>query len=486
MGSESVAAIDVGTQAARCLVVDLSGHVLASGSEPLRTLDRALPDGWSEQDPEEWWRATCAACRTAVSDFGRDRSAEISAVAVDSTSGTIVPVDEDGSPLRRALMYNDVRAIEETEVVRSAGEHLADKLGYSFQPSFALPKILWIKRNEPEVSSRAACFLHAADFIVSRLSGGAFMSDTSNALKAGYDLVDRCWPTFIEDELELPLSVLPEVMTPGEAMAVVSPKAAEATTLPAGGQIVAGCTDGTAAFIASGAARPGDVNSNLGTTLVVRAVSERLVRDPAGRIYSHLHPDGWWLPGGASSSGGEIVLQTFGERVGTLEDDVPGRLPTDLLVYPLTRTGERLPFVDAEAAGFTVGQPASDAEHLAGMMEGVGYLERWVLELLEELGAGRAERVYVTGGAARSPIWLSVRASILGLPLHRPATAESAFGAAILAASGTLGGVTAATEAMVRPDITVDPDPALAAGYHDRYARFRAACAERGYGTQRR
>lgn len=483
MSEEVVAAIDVGTQAARCLIVDLAGNVLASGVEPVRDPRRALPDGWAEQDPEEWWRATCAACRAAMAGWGDGHAGAIAAVAVDSTSGTVVPVDGRSAPLRRALMYNDVRAIEESETVQSAGEQVAGKLGYSFQPSFALPKVLWIKRHEPDVFSHTACFLHAADLIVSRLSGGAFASDTSNALKSGYDLIDGEWPPFIEDRLGIPLSLFPQVMTPGQPVATVSAEAAEQTGLPAGAKIVAGCTDGTAAFIASGAADPGDVNTNLGTTLVVRAVSEQLIHDPEGRVYSHLHPEGWWLPGGASSSGGEVVLQTFGSRAEALERDVPKHLPTDLLVYPLARTGERLPFVDAEATGFVVGLPTSDAEHLAAMMEGGGYLERWIFEVLEDLGTTELQNVYVTGGAAKSETWLSVRASILGLQLQRPAVAESAFGAAILAASGKLGGVSVATRAMVRPDVTIDPDPGLQAAYEERYLRFRGACAARGYGA---
>lgn len=483
MGSGAVAAIDVGTQAARCLIVDFAGNVLASAVEPLRNLDRALPDGWAEQDPEEWWRATCGACRAATAEWGERRSGAVTAIAVDSTSGTIVPVDRCGTPLRPALMYNDVRAVEESEIAGRAGEQLAAKLGYSFQPAFALPKALWIKRNEPDVFSHTACFLHAADFVVSRLSGGAFVSDTSNALKTGYDLTDGEWPPFIEDSLDMPLALFPPVTTPGHRVAEVSAEAAAQTGLSAGGKIVAGCTDGTAAFIASGAAHPGDVNSNLGTTLVVRAVSERLIDDPDGRVYSHLHPEGWWLPGGASSSGGEIVLQTFGRRAEALERDVPKHLPTDVLIYPLARTGERLPFVDAGATGFMVGRPTSDAEHLAAMMEGVGYLERWIFEVLEGLGATRLQNVYVTGGAAKSETWLSVRASVLGVQLQRPAVAESAFGTAILAASGKLGGVSAATRAMVRPDVTIDPDPGLRAAYEERYLRFRRACAARGYGA---
>jgi xylulokinase len=484
MTDELVAAIDVGTQAARCLVVDTAGAVTASAAAPIRSPASDLPEGWAEQDAEAWWQAACAACRAAVEALGDD-SARIRRVAVDSTSGTIVPVDRRGAPLRPALMYNDVRAEEEARLVQEAGEEVADRLGYSFQASFALPKIVWVRNHEPEVAAGTVRFLHAADFIVARLAGGLAVSDSSNALKTGYDLVAREWPAFIADDLGLAPSLLPEVVTPGEPIGRISAEAAEQTLLPEGALLVAGCTDGTAAFLASGASRPGDVNSNLGTTLVVRAVSERLVRGPGGGVYSHLHPEGWWLPGGASSSGGEIILKTFGDRAAALEELVPEAIPTELLCYPLARTGERLPLVDAHARGFLVGRPSSDAEHLAAMMEGVAFVERWLFEVLEDLGAGRAERVFVTGGAARSETWLRIRASALGLTLERPAVAESAFGAAILAASGPLGGVAAATRAMVRPDSAVGPDPDLRQAYAVQYARFREECARRGYGAKR-
>jgi xylulokinase len=161
---------------------------------------------------------------------------------------------------------------------------------------------------------------------------------------------------------------------------------------------------------------------------------------------------------------------------------VPECTPTDLLVYPLAWTGERLPFVDADARGFIVGEPSSEAEHLAAMMEGAAYLERWVFEVLEELGAERPGQVFVTGGAARSDVWLQVRANVLGLELRRPAAPDSAFGAAILAAAPHLGGVSAATRAMVHQEAVVDPDPGMRTAYDERYARFRDECARRGYG----
>ena len=379
-------------------------------------------------------------------------------------------------------MYNDVRAIEETEIVQAAATDLCARLGYAFQPSFSLPKILWLRRHEPDTFADARRFLHAADYIVARLSGGAMVSDTSNALKSGYDLTVGEWPTFIADDLGIEETLLPDVHQPGSEVAQVDDAAAAATGIPTGTPIMAGCTDGTAAFLASGASLPGDVNANLGTTLVVRAVATQLIKDPLGRIYCHRHPDGWWLPGGASSSGCEIVIREFGDRARDIEKEVLDVTPTGALLYPLARVGERLPFNDAAARGFCIDKPESDAAFLGAMIEGCAYLERWTFDLLAELGGESPTRVFATGGTANSAVWLQVQADVLGMELRRPSVPQSGFGAAILAASGVHGSVSAASSAMVSPDIVVAPDDDRHERYSADYARFREACAARGYG----
>ncbi|MFQ6132759.1 MAG: FGGY-family carbohydrate kinase [Armatimonadota bacterium] len=478
--------LDVGTQSARALVASPSGEVLAQGAEPLRPGETELPAGWAEQDAEEWWRAAAAALAEALVGLRQagHAPADLTALAVDSTSGTIVPVDRQSRPLRPALMYNDNRAVAEAQEVNAAGAELCERLGYRFGPAFALPKLLWLARHEPETLAAAHRVLHAADFLVARLTGRDDLTDTSNALKTGCDLVSRQWPAFMTRSLDIPAELLPELTSPGEPIGEVAASAAAETGLPEGLTVVAGCTDGTAAFIASGAAQPGDVNSNLGTTLVVRSVARDLVRDPLGRIYCHAHPDGLWLPGGASNVGGEILAEEFPQAdYADLDRRAAQLVPTELLSYPLARTGERLPFVSATAEGFLVGSPTSQAERYAAHLEGVAFVEKWTYEVLAGLGAEPAASILVTGGGARSDLWLRIRASVLGQALHRPARAESAFGAAVLAASRThYGSLLEACREMVATEHTVEPVGEWAEPYADSYLALRAECERRGYG----
>ncbi|MBI3947643.1 MAG: FGGY-family carbohydrate kinase [Armatimonadetes bacterium] len=482
-GDPCVLGLDVGTGGARVLVVDAAGRVRAAATRPLEGVEGpALPPGWSEQDPEAWWAAARACLREAVAAAG---PAGIRAVAATSTSGTVVPVDGAGRPLRPAILYNDTRAVEEAARVQEAGAELADKLGYAFQASFALPRILWVREHEPQVFERAACFLHAADFLVARLTGEVGLSDFSNALKTGYDLADLRWGEWIEERLGLPLARLPRVFLPGEPIAAISAKAAEETGLPAGTPVAAGATDGTAAFLASGATAPGDWNATLGTTLVVRGVSPRLVRDPAGRIYCHRHPEGAWLPGGASSTGGEWLDRRFaGTDWPALDRRALQISPTTSAVYPLVRRGERLPFVNPDAEGFSElrAQPAPDLLY-AAHLEGTACVERWIFEVMESLGMPVGECVYATGGGARSREWLQIRADVMGRALLRPAVVEAAFGAALLAAARTLhGSLSEAVPAMVRADCRVEPRPGMRGRYEALYAGFREACARKGLG----
>lgn len=478
-----VLGLDVGTRGARVLAVDAEGTVLASASQPLEPVaGPVLPPGWSEQDPESWWKAACLCLREVVAAV---RPTSVCAVAVTSTSGTVVPVDATGRALRPAILYNDTRAVEEAAFVQEAGAALAHKLGYAFQPSFALPRLVWIRQHEPSVFDHTTCFLHAADFLVMRLTGEIGVSDFSNALKTGYDLADLRWGGWIESRLGIPLSRLPRVLTPGEKIGAICTRAAEETGLSAGTPVMAGATDGTAAFLASGAILPGEWNSTLGTTLVVRGVSPHLVRDPAGRIYCHRHPEGTWLPGGASSTGGEWMEHRFSKKDWVLLDRRALHIsPTPSAVYPLVRQGERLPFVNPNAEGFVELGARSDLDHLyAAHLEGTACVERWIYEVMEDLGMPVSECIYATGGGARSREWLQIRADVLHRVMRRPAVVEAAFGAALLAAAHTLhASLSQAVRAMVRLDCQVEPRPGMHALYEELYRRFREACAQRGLG----
>jgi xylulokinase len=508
--------LDVGTQGVRavaCTVDDAARAcapqlVQAAQPFPSGVNVTGLPLGHAEQQPAGWWQAATACLRQLTAQL---QPARIRALSVTSTSGTLCLLDGRGEPLRPAVMYNDARARQEASAAQTAGAELAGRLGYRFNASFALAKLLWLARYEPAALSQARYIVHAADFLIGRLCGAYDVTDSSNALKTGYDIEHGGWPAFIAQDLGLPTTKLPRVVSPGTVIGAVTQAAAEQTGLAAGTLVAAGMTDGCAAQIAAGAVAPGDWNSTLGTTLVLKGVTEQLLRDPQGRIYCHRHPDGYWLPGGASNVGGEILAQSFPGADLTARDQQAARLsPGAWVAYPLARRGERFPFVQPEAEGFLVpftaiqhfqahasrilkpelsspasvevDTPPSQAAIYTAYLEGIAYVERLAYATLEALGAVLGDAVHVAGGAARSDVWLQIRADILRRELWRPVEPGAAMGAAILAASRThFDGLIPAARTMVQIGRIITPQAAHAAAYDERFECFRAECIRRGY-----
>jgi len=476
---EVVVGVDVGTSGARAFAVAADGRVVARAQRSLVAGTETSQPGWAEQDARTWWTAACACLQELVD---RLNGATVAALAVDSTSGTFVPLDHAGEPLSPALMYNDNRAAGlEGEVNAAAGAFTA-RMGYSFPPAFALVKLVWLVRHRPDLVDRTMVFAHAADYLVGRLTGDFCVTDSSNALKTGVDLVSGTWPGFI-GTLGVPVSRLPRVVRPGERVGAVTERAAHETGLPEGTPVIAGATDGTAAFLASGACLPGDWNITIGTTIVLRGVSRDLILDPQGRFYSHRHPDGLWLPGGASNVGGEALLKWFGDRIPKLDARAESVLPSSLLTYPLVRTGERMPFVSPQAQGFTLGEPSGDVERFAAAVEGLALVAAWSVREAEALGAPADGRFFLTGGAAHGRALTRVLASTLGQPLHVAAEPDAAMGSALLAAGWAWYGglVSDAQSAMVRQADTITPSRAWFEPYQEKLEALRTACRQRRY-----
>ncbi len=476
---EVVVGLDLGTSGARAVAVDAEGRVMAEGSAPLAAPSVPLPPGRFEQQPADWWTAARLALQRMMNALG---PRPVVALAPSSTSGTVCLVDGEGAPLGPAIMYSDNRAGAEAEEVQAKGQELARRLGYRFSPSFALPKLLWLARHRPADMAEARWFHSPADCLAGRLTGAWGVTDWTNALKAGYDLENGAWPTFIS-ELGLPLERFPRVLAPGAPLGRVSSAAAAETGLPPGTPVLLGATDGCASQFSTGAAAPGDWSSTLGTTLVVKGVSRGLVRDPQGRIYSHRHPEGHWLPGAASTTGGEAIGMRFDpEALDRLNARALAASPTALVVYPLTRRGERFPFVCPRAEGFVLGHCDDQETLYAAHLEGVAYVERLGYQVLEEIGLAVGDTIYAAGGANRSLAWLQIRADVGGRRLAVPRASGAAMGAAILAAGQVWHrGLAAAARALVRIERTIEPRPELRAAYDERYGRFLAALAERGY-----
>jgi D-ribulokinase len=308
------------------------------------------------------------------------------------------------------------------------------------------------------------------------------VTDVSTALKTGVEPGSLQWPEAIESRLGIRRSLLAEVVLPGSPLGQLTGAAAAATGLPAGTPVVAGCTDGTAGCLASGARQVGDLNVTLGTTLVFKAISARPLLDPAGAVYNHRHPAGGFLPGAASSTGAEWTgTHLAGEDLDALGQRSAERLPAGHIAYPLVKTGERFPFACPTAIGFGLDRIADPAERFAAGMEGVAFLERLGIERLEQLGLVVGPTVYATGGGVAGRTWLRIRAAVNGRTYCTPRYPQCAVGAAVLAAMPPCGGCAQAVAALVRPGQTVEPEPGLAEAYAQPRAQFLAALRERRY-----
>jgi xylulokinase len=475
--------IDVGSQGVRLVAAGEGGAAVSRASAPLASLP-TVP-GTHEQDPAAWWPAVCRASRALLDDLkGKGYAPEaLAAVAVDGTSGTLAALDTAGRAVRPALMYNDGRSGAQAAAINALPEAaaLCGKLGYRFASSFALAKIVWLLEREPGSFERTVRLAHQADVIAGQLIGDFAATDYSNALKTGYDLVEECWPAWFARWPGV-LERLPRVAAPGMVIGQVTREAAAETGLPAGLPVAAGASDGTAGFLASGAGKPGDYNTTLGTTLVFKGVSAGLCGHPDGLIYCHKLPGGLWLPGAASNTGGEWIARDFaGENLAALDAASAELLPSPVLSYPNLREGERFPFLSAEARGFSLPEPANRIECFAAGLQGTALVERLGYQVLDGIAGTSGGEVYSTGGGSRSDAWCQLRADVTGRTLHRPACPESAFGSAVLAAVAHFGGVPQAIAEMVRIQASFAPDAVKTARYDEIYGRFCEELRNRGY-----
>jgi D-ribulokinase len=413
---EAVLGIDVGTSGVRIAARGRDGAELAFAAAPINapiTEMRAL------QDTALWWDAI----GEAFSKLDLTRL-EVLALAIDGTSGSIVAVDGAGAPLGLASMYNDVAEADAIAAVKAVASRETAALG-STSP---LARAIAMQKG-------AARILHQADWLIGKFCGRFDVSDENNALKTGYDPVTRMWPSWIE-RTGLSLSLLPQVHPVGTKVGSVLPGVAAQFGLPVDVAVVTGTTDGCAAFLASGAARPGDGVTSLGTTLTLKLLSDRQVFSPDYGIYSHRIGD-QWLAGGASNSGGVVLGQYFSnEEIVRLSALIDPTVPTGNEYYPLPKAGERFPINDPNFAPRLSPRPAQDQVFLQGLFEGIAAIEALGYRRLAELGASPLSSIRSAGGGAANDKWSEIRLKALQVPALTSASEHAAMGTARLAWRG--------------------------------------------------
>lgn len=411
--------IDVGTSGVRAVALRDDGTLAGQARVPLPPPRR---DGARvTQAPACWWDALAQALHALLAQVP---ASAVAALAVDGTSGTLLLADADGTPLSDGWLYNEASC--EAEAARIAAAAPADSAARGVASPLA--RLLHLQARHPD----AAHALHQADWLAGRLSGRWGLADENNVLKLGYDVLQRRWPDWL-DALAVRRALLPQVQPPGQAIGPIAPAVAAEFGLPPTVLVASGTTDGVAAFLATGAHEIGDAVTSLGTTLVLKLLSDRPVFAPAYGIYSHRLGDRW-LPGGASNSGGAALLQFFSaEQMQALTPALQPELPTGLAYYPLPGPGERFPINDARLQPRLSPRPADDRQFFQGLLEGVAAVERLAYDRLHELGAPALRRVYSVGGGAANAAWGRIRERTLGVPVLAPPHDEAAVGTAGLA-----------------------------------------------------
>jgi hypothetical protein len=348
----------------------------------------------------------------------------VKAIAVDGTSGTILPIAEDGSPLGLASMYNDVAEAGDLAKVKAVASPETAALGSTSPLARAMP-----------MAANAHRIVHQADWIAGKLSGRFDSSDENNALKTGYDPVARRWPEWIA-KTGIDPAKLPKVVPAGTKTGTITGEAAQLFGLPGDTAIVAGTTDGCAAFLASGASDAGDGVTSLGTTLTIKLLSATPVFAPAFGIYSHRIGD-QWLAGGASNTGGAVLAKHFRkDEIVELSKSIDPSKPTGLDYYPLNEPGERFPSNDPNFAPRMTPVPEDRKIFLQAILEGIAAIEAQGYAKLGELGASPLISIRTAGGGAENEAWTKLRLAALRVPAKSSLSDQAAAGTARLAWRG--------------------------------------------------
>jgi D-ribulokinase len=415
--------IDFGTSGARIAVIDPEGQVCEQASVK-----------FAEPPAPDWVQIWQTALFTLIQAVPRPYRRAMRAIALNGTSSTVLLCDAVGQPLVPPLLYND-----------AAGQPALAPLHRLFaQPEYAhapcrdtvltatssLVKLLWWRQSAP-IYAQAHYLMHQADWLSFLLHGQLGVSDYHNSLKLGYDVARLRYPDWMAALDILPL--LPRVLAPGKPIGAVQPAIAQRFDLPADCWIGTGTTDSIAAFLASGATIPGTAVTSLGSTLVLKLLSETPVDNRQYGIYSHRLGD-LWLVGGASNTGGAVLKQFFS----TLElTELSQRIDPDqaspLDYYPLTTPGERFPINDPNLPPRLEPRPSDRAAFLHGLLESMARIEALGYQRLQELGATPLTQVYTAGGGAANSVWTTIRARHLGVPVWAAQHTDAAYGTALLA-----------------------------------------------------
>lgn len=479
-------AADGGTESLRVHIYDINGTCLASHAEPYQTT--FAPGARAEQNPEDWWTSLCKATRASLASAGLSGD-QIEAMAYATTCCTVVALDQEGKPLRPALLWMDVRADEEAGAVLATGDARlclnSDGSG-PVSAEWMIPKALWIKRNEPDIYDAAATICEYQDYLTLRLTGERCASLNNVGLRWHYanrnggwahsmvaalgmaDLIDK-WPS--------------RVVAPGDVVGCLTSDAAEALGLTAKTKLVQGGADALIGMIGLGVSQPGQLCLITGSSHLQFGVTEKPFHAPGmwGAYADIVYPDRFIIEGGQTSTGsiinwlrrflgGELDFDEMNRKAAALPCGAEGLIVQDHF------QGNRTPYTDAQSRGAITGLTlAHEPQHVfRAIMEGISMGTRAILDSFAKGGYEGSEMV-AGGGATNSDLFMQIHADTAGIPVRIPASTDGpTLGSAILAAhgAGRFSSIDEGIEAMVEPGRVIEPNPRAVREYEEIYPRY--------------
>lgn len=466
------------------MLVDRAGAEVAAVTAPHQEMVMQRPM-WAEQYPDDWAQAAALAIRGTLAQAGV-RATDVRGVGLSGQMHGLVILDDAGAVIRPSLIWCDQRSQPQVDSInRIVGKDRVLQLTANpVLTGFTLPKLLWVRDNEPHLFARVRKMLLPKDYVRYWLTG-EFATDVSDASgTALFDVAQRRWSFEMLDALGLDREILPEVFESSETTGAVSARGAELTGLAPGTPVIAGGGDQAAAAVGNGIVRRGIVSCTLGTSGVVFAHLDNLAYDPAGRLHTFCHAvrDKWHVM--SVTQGAGLSLQWFRNQFapGSTYDELTAEAATSpagsqgLFWLPYLM-GERSPHLDSQARGGWIGLTAKHtrADLVRAVVEGVAYSQKDCLDLIEQLGV-QIDSVRASGGGARSSLWRQILADVFGKRTVRVANQEgAAYGAALLAMTGTgeFASVPEACQVTIRETDCVLPRPAESALYANAHRIYR-------------
>ena len=468
--------VDLGTSACKFLLMDEKGAILNITS---RSYDVEYPrPGWSQQDPADWWRAVREGVPELLAGFD---ASQVAGIGCGGQMHGLVALDEKDEVIRPAILWNDGRTQAQTDALNARGlSYLAERVGNAAFAGFTAPKLMWMKRHEPENFARIAKIMLPKDFVAYKMSGvfGSDVSDDSGTLY--FDVKNRAWSAPLLGIIGITEEQLPAIFESTDVIGHISEEFAAASGLPVSAKVVMGGGDQAVGAVGTGTVKEGRMFFSLGTSGVVFAPCAEFAASTNGGMHVFRHANGrFHFMGCMLSAAGSMQWwseEVTGMSVGDLLDEMPG-VCTDAPIFLPYLMGERSPINDPNAKGafYGINLAHKRADLTKAVVDGICFGLKDCYDNILGMGA-EAGFARVIGGGSRSDKWMQILSDITGVELRRINTSDGAgLGAVILAMVGT-GAVPSLDEAcdrLIRDTDVFLPSESEHRAYAEKFAAFK-------------